>query len=611
MGTVPITGSGFKLYTIGGYTVSKPRQIIDVGGSNTGLLQRTSTNGGSSWNKWHKFVFIPSGDDNKTFSAVGSSTQPVYVTSSGVVTAITGAIANDITGNAATATNFAAAKTVELTGDVTGSASNDGTNGWSITTTANALTSLGRYAASLNDIDFSNGSYKGKIVFLHADGNTLYKPNYGTGGAGGGTNGSVINIGWDNLSTNTDNKYGAQIMLTNGTTTGSGTGATQMYIRGCHNNDNWDEWRKVLNSGNWSDYITISTIGLGVVSKTANGLVPQLPNETTTTKYLRQDGTWAIPDINELLNTPLSIDNGGTGASTAIDAITNLSGLSTGTIGNDIEANKNLDTDFGTPGTYRSVDGTRTGTLSGSKPVTTGFKMYVTKEYSDARRKQIIQGVGATNLFQRYRTNNTTWGSWYRFIFAEGNSGVGSSTQPVYVNSSGVVTAITGDLENNITGNAATATKATQDGNGNVITSTYLPLAGGTLTGALTGTTISVSSYINANSGSSGTSGGIILYGNDPTNYGIAVRQTSSGGKHGFVQGDLGMYSYMHGTASNIDGRGWILKDGFNSATIASVNTQGNAVFNGSVTVGGNATNTSGVRFEYSEAYNSLDFVFV
>ena len=34
-------------------------------------------------------------------------------------------------------------------------------------------------------------------------------------------------------------------------------------------------------------------------------------------------------------------------------------------------------------------------------------------------------------------------------------------------------------------GNASSATKATQDGSGNVITSTYLPLAGGTLTGDL------------------------------------------------------------------------------------------------------------------------------
>lgn len=33
----------------------------------------------------------------------------------------------------------------------------------------------------------------------------------------------------------------------------------------------------------------------GVVSKTANGLAPKLPNETAITKYLRQDGTWTVP----------------------------------------------------------------------------------------------------------------------------------------------------------------------------------------------------------------------------------------------------------------------------------------------------------------------------
>ena len=37
-----------------------------------------------------------------------------------------------------------------------------------------------------------------------------------------------------------------------------------------------------------------------------------------------------------------------------------------------------------------------------------------------------------------------------------------------------------------IVGNAATATKATQDGDGNVISSTYLPLSGGTMTGNIT-----------------------------------------------------------------------------------------------------------------------------
>lgn len=33
----------------------------------------------------------------------------------------------------------------------------------------------------------------------------------------------------------------------------------------------------------------------GTVSKTYDGLCPALPNETTTTKYLRQDGTWQVP----------------------------------------------------------------------------------------------------------------------------------------------------------------------------------------------------------------------------------------------------------------------------------------------------------------------------
>lgn len=46
-------------------------------------------------------VFRGSGASN---SSVGSSTQPVYINSSGIVTAITGSLANDTTGNAATAT---------------------------------------------------------------------------------------------------------------------------------------------------------------------------------------------------------------------------------------------------------------------------------------------------------------------------------------------------------------------------------------------------------------------------------------------------------------------------------------------------------------------------
>ena len=41
--------------------------------------------------------------------------------------------------------------------------------------------------------------------------------------------------------------------------------------------------------------LTTQDTTYGVVSKTANGLAPQLPNESTTTKYLRQDGSWQVP----------------------------------------------------------------------------------------------------------------------------------------------------------------------------------------------------------------------------------------------------------------------------------------------------------------------------
>ncbi len=52
----------------------------------------------------------------------------------------------------------------------------------------------------------------------------------------------------------------------------------------------------------------------GTVSKTASGLVPQLPDETMTTKYLRQDGTWSIPpDTN---TQAVASVNGKTGAVT-------------------------------------------------------------------------------------------------------------------------------------------------------------------------------------------------------------------------------------------------------------------------------------------------------
>lgn len=63
----------------------------------------------------------------------------------------------------------------------------------------------------------------------------------------------------------------------------------------------------------------ITTLGIpaqdttySVVSKTENGLCPQLPNETTTTKFLRQDGTWVVPSYPTVNNATLTIQKNGT-----------------------------------------------------------------------------------------------------------------------------------------------------------------------------------------------------------------------------------------------------------------------------------------------------------
>ena len=70
-------------------------------------------------------------------ATIGSENTPIWI-DQGVITAITGTIANDISGNASTATAFASDVTISLTGDITGSA--NGTHGWSIKTDIGAGT---------------------------------------------------------------------------------------------------------------------------------------------------------------------------------------------------------------------------------------------------------------------------------------------------------------------------------------------------------------------------------------------------------------------------------------------------------------------------------------
>lgn len=106
-----------------------------------------------------------------------------------------------------------------------------------------------------------------------------------------------------------------------------------------------------------------------------------------------------------------------------------------------------------------------------------------------------------------------------------------------------------------------------------------------------------------------GTSGGISLY--DGTrnidNYGIAFRLTSNKEKHGYVQGDWATYFTMNGGGNT---RGWVYRQNKTGGNVASISGLGHMVLNGSLTVGGNQTNTSGCRMEYNTTTQSLDFIF-
>lgn len=108
-----------------------------------------------------------------------------------------------------------------------------------------------------------------------------------------------------------------------------------------------------------------------------------------------------------------------------------------------------------------------------------------------------------------------------------------------------------------------------------------------------------------ANTDASGTAGGLSLYStNDPSSYGITMRNGSNLGRHGYVQGDWAGYLCFSGDTN----RGWIFRAA--STNVASVSGLGHAVFNGSVTVGGNTTNTTGCSMQFNSTTQSLDFVF-
>lgn len=78
-GTIPLSGSGFKLYNISNYWANYNQQIITSAA--TGFYFRQRNNSTSEWREWKQMAFV------KAATQIGSGTNPVYVTSGGSITA--------------------------------------------------------------------------------------------------------------------------------------------------------------------------------------------------------------------------------------------------------------------------------------------------------------------------------------------------------------------------------------------------------------------------------------------------------------------------------------------------------------------------------------------
>lgn len=179
-------------------------------------------------------------------------------------------------------------------------------------------------------------------------------------------------------------------------------------------------------------------------------------SSSITSKFLNENGTW------QAVNAPTKT---GTGAS--------------GTWGISITGNAATATKLGTSTVGSSAkpiylnDGSPTACID-FLPLSAG------------ENKKLTGPLGLTENVN-YGTSLPAGGFNGQLFFLEEESGsslpTGGTMGQVLVKNSSV----DGDAgwSTDISGNAATATKAIQDGNGNVISSTYLPLSGGTLTGYL------------------------------------------------------------------------------------------------------------------------------
>jgi len=318
--------------------------------------------------------------------------------------------------NAGTADAFSSAATVALTGDTTGSASS--TKGWSITTKTDRISTVGDNRA----VATTPNDYVNKIIFQGL------KTNSSFGSPSTDSYSYVVGLrGWSDSSGGNSHEFAF-----NNSGINHRSGATT----------SWSAWEKLITSSNYTDY---------TVTKTGSGA----------------SGTWGI-NISGKATTAGTADVANSVAwanitGKPINFITNSASLSTNgwkTLGGRTAQNSIA---------ISYANSSQAAWNSGSYSASIVFGCQDTKGMLDVGYSTPIVSFGGGSVGGS-TDNAPTW--YFKLSGTSGQTYTFPSTSKTLVATDG--TGASGTWGISISGNAATATKATQDGDGNTITTSYL-----------------------------------------------------------------------------------------------------------------------------------------
>lgn len=461
------TNGGIDVTITSGVATLKHTNQLSSGGTAQGTANNTTlTNGGS--------FTIPT----VTYDING------HITTTGT-NKLTLPNITSVSGNAGTATKFASAQSVTLTGDTTGTASSQA--GWSITTKTDRLSTVG----DKRDVTTTPDDYKNKIIFQGLKTNTSfgspstdqYSYVVGLRGWGNSSGGNAHELAFNNSG----------IFRRHGATTA------------------WGSWIKMLDSENYTSY---------TVTKTGSGA----------------SGTWGI-----------NISGTATNATNATNA--KYWGF--------VAANE-LRLDINT------------------KP-SSAISAYIGYKWSDGSADAKIND--------------------YRFCNGGGRlAGVYAST-------------FYGDLS----GNASSATKATQDSDGNAINTTYLKLSGGTMTGTITTPHGKEALHFQSTNGSYGAGVVYGINGNEALSVITKNAVTSFMVVHGSDPATWANGTwYSAAPTLQTKNKSVYVNELIAQNTTPTYNfkVNGTSYLGGEVRVSHNNADTESVSLKYNEATKSLDFVF-